>query len=129
MPTTVEHPATHRRSQREETSCSSPRLDGTGGLVNQVTLTEHLLYEVHDPGNYLMPEGGHRLHQRADGAGGADSVKVWGARGKPAPATLKAVHAHTDGYIGEVESSVTWPGRGNTRRAACSRSSRSASRW
>lgn len=85
------------------------KVDGTGGLVNQVTLTEHLLYEVHDPGNYLMPEVVTDFTNVQMEQVGKDRVKVWGARGKPAPATLKAGIAYTDGYIGEVESSVTWP--------------------
>ncbi len=85
------------------------KVDGTGGLVNQITLTEHLLYEVHDPGNYLMPEVITDFTHVQMEQVGKDRVKVWGAKGKPAPATLKAGIAYTDGYIGEVESSVTWP--------------------
>ncbi|RKJ95112.1 acyclic terpene utilization AtuA family protein [Alicycliphilus denitrificans] len=85
------------------------KVDGTGGLVNQITLTEHLLYEVHDPGNYLMPEVITDFTNVQMEQVGKDRVKVWGAKGKPAPATLKAGIAYTDGYIGEVESSVTWP--------------------
>lgn len=85
------------------------KVDGTGGLVNQITLTEHLLYEVHDPGNYLMPEVITDFTHVQMEQMGKDRVKVWGAKGKPAPATLKAGIAYTDGYIGEVESSVTWP--------------------
>ncbi len=82
---------------------------GTGGLVNRITLTEHLLYEVHDPGNYLMPEviadfTNVQMEEIAQ-----DTVKVWGVKGKPRTGTLKAGIAYTDGYIGEVESSVTWP--------------------
>lgn len=85
------------------------KVDGTGGLINQVTLTEHLLYEVHDPGNYLMPEVVTDFSRVQMEQVGKDRVKVWGAKGKPAPATLKAGIAYMDGYIGEVESSVTWP--------------------
>lgn len=85
------------------------KVDGTGGLINQLTLTEHLLYEVHDPGNYLMPEVVTDFTNVQMEQVGKDRVKVWGAKGKPAPATLKAGIAYTDGYIGEVESSVTWP--------------------
>ncbi len=85
------------------------KVDDTGGLINQITLTEHLLYEVHDPGNYLMPEVITDFTHVQMEQVGKDRVKVWGAKGKPAPATLKAGIAYTDGYIGEVESSVTWP--------------------
>jgi hypothetical protein len=85
------------------------KVDGTGGLINQITLTEHLLYEVHDPGNYLMPEVVTDFTHVQMEQVAKDRVKVWGAKGKPAPATLKAGIAYMDGYIGEVESSVTWP--------------------
>ncbi len=85
------------------------KVDGTGGVVNQVTLTEHLLYEVHDPGNYLMPEVVTDFtHVEMDEVA-KDRVKVWGAKGKPRPDTLKVGIAYMDGYIGEAESSVTWP--------------------
>jgi len=85
------------------------KVEGTGGLVNQITLTEHLLYEVHDPGNYLMPEVITDFTNVQMEQVGKDRVKVWGAKGKPAPSTLKAGIAYTDGYIGEAEGSVTWP--------------------
>jgi hypothetical protein len=85
------------------------KVDGTGGLINRVTLTEHLLYEVQDPGNYLMPEVVTDFTQVEMEQVAKDRVKVWGARGKPRPETLKAGIAYADGYIGEVESSVTWP--------------------
>lgn len=85
------------------------KVDGTGGLVNQVTLTEHLLYEVQDPGNYLMPEVVTDFTRVEMEQIGKDAVKVWGARGKPGPATLKAGIAYADGFIGEAETSVSWP--------------------
>ncbi|WP_308114915.1 acyclic terpene utilization AtuA family protein [Rhodococcus opacus] len=85
------------------------KVDGTGGVVNQVTLTEHLLYEVHDPGNYLMPEVITDFTNVEMDEVAKDRVKVWGAKGKPRPDTLKAGIAYMDGFIGEAESSVTWP--------------------
>jgi hypothetical protein len=85
------------------------KVDGTGGLINRVTLTEHLLYEVQDPGNYLMPEVISDFTTVEMEEVGKDRVRVWGAHGKPRPETLKAGIAYTDGFIGEVESSVTWP--------------------
>lgn len=82
---------------------------GTGGIVNRTTLTEHLLYEVHDPSNYLMPEVITDFSHVEMEVVEKDRVKVWGAKGKPRPDTLKVGIAYTDGFIGEVESSVTWP--------------------
>lgn len=85
------------------------KVDGTGGLINRTTLTEHLLYEVQDPGNYLMPEVITDFTSVEMEEVAKDRIKVWGAKGKPQPTTLKVGIAYTDGYIGEVESSVTWP--------------------
>ncbi len=85
------------------------KVAGTGGIVNKVTLTEHLLYEVQDPGNYLMPEVVTDFTHVEMEEVAKDTVRVWGAKGKPAPATLKAGIAYADGFIGEAESSVTWP--------------------
>ncbi|MFT3660979.1 MAG: DUF1446 domain-containing protein [Gordonia sp. (in: high G+C Gram-positive bacteria)] len=85
------------------------KVEGTGGVVNRLTLTEHLLYEVHDPGNYLMPEVITDFTRVKMEEVATDRVKVWNAKGKPAPATLKAGIAYLDGWIGEAESSVTWP--------------------
>jgi hypothetical protein len=64
---------------------------------------------VHDPGNYLMPEVITDFTDVEMEEVAKDRVKVWGAKGKPRPETLKAGIAYTDGFIGEVESSVTWP--------------------
>ncbi|WP_260287166.1 acyclic terpene utilization AtuA family protein [Peribacillus aracenensis] len=94
------------------------KVPGTGGLINKVTLTEHLLYEVHDPGNYIMPEVISDFTNVQMEEIDKDTVKVWGVKGKTAPESLKAGIAYTDGYIGEGECSFTWPDAvGKARRA------------
>ena len=85
------------------------KVSGTGGLINKITLTEHLLYEVHDPANYIMPEVISDFTNIEMEEIAKDTVKVWGVKGKARPETLKAGIAYTDGYIGEAECSFTWP--------------------
>lgn len=77
------------------------KLPGTGGMINEWTVKEHLVYEVHDPANYLMPDA------IADFTGlkveevGKDKVKVSGCIGKPRPKSLKLCIAFEDGWISE----------------------------
>lgn len=85
------------------------KIPGTGGLINKITLTEHLLYEVHDPANYIMPEVICDFTKVEMKEIAKDTVKVWGVKGKPRPETLKAGIAYSDGYIAEVECSFSWP--------------------
>ena len=72
--------------------------DGTGGLVSVGTIAEQLLYEVGDPRAYIVPDvvcdfTGIRLEQV-----GPDRVLVRGAKGYPAPETLKLCGTYDDGW-------------------------------
>ena len=33
-----------------------PKVEGTGGVINRATCTEQMLYELHDPANYITPD-------------------------------------------------------------------------
>lgn len=72
---------------------------GTGGLVDERTVSEQLLYEIGDPAHYLTPDvdtdfTGLTLKQL-----GPDRVAVQGARGNPPPSTYKVSMAYQDGYM------------------------------
>jgi hypothetical protein len=82
---------------------------GTGGLVSRATVIEQLLYEVHDPHNYLTPDVVLDLGEVEVGEIGANRVRVQGARGKPPPATLKATVCVDAGWLGEGEISYAGP--------------------
>ena len=62
---------------------------GTGGLVSCATVGEQLLYEIGDPGNYLLPDVACDFRQVQMEQSGDNRVRVSGARGGPPPATLK----------------------------------------
>lgn len=81
----------------------------TGGLVSRATVIEQLLYEVHDPHNYLTPDVTLDLGDVEVQETGMDRVRVSGARGKPPPPTLKATICIDTGWLGEGEISYAGP--------------------
>jgi Acyclic terpene utilisation family protein AtuA len=81
----------------------------TGGLVSRATVIEQLLYEVHDPHNYLTPDVVLDIGEVTVEEIGADRVRVRGARGKAPPSTLKATVCVDAGYLGEGEISYAGP--------------------
>jgi len=91
---------------------------GTGGRVDRFTVIEQLLYEIHDPSAYLAPDvvldvTGVTVEQLA-----IDRVRVAGARGKPAPETLKATVCVDGGVLGEAEISYAGPNAAARARLA-----------
>ncbi len=91
------------------------KVAGTGGAVTLRTVKEQMLYEVHDPANYITPDvvvdfTTARLEQV-----GPDRVKVWGISGKPRTPTLKVSIGCTEGFIGE--DMFFYAGPGALRRA------------
>jgi len=81
----------------------------TGGIVNQWTVKEQLLYEVIDPYNYMMPDGIADLSNVTVEEIGENRVKVKGFRGKPRPDTLKLCIGYADGWIAEGLLLFSWP--------------------
>lgn len=85
------------------------KANGTGGQVSRATVIEQLLYEVHDPHNYLTPDVILDLGEVAVEQVGRDRVRVSGARGKPPTKTLKATICVDTGWLGEGEISYAGP--------------------
>lgn len=81
----------------------------TGGLVSRATVIEQLLYEVHDPHNYLTPDVVLDIGDVTVEQAGTNRVRVSGARGKPPPPTLKATVCVDGGWLGEGEISYAGP--------------------
>jgi len=84
------------------------KIDAPGGLMNSGTVKEHLVYEVHDPHNYLMPDGIADFASANLEDVGPSRVRVTGITGKERPATLKVCMGYRDGFIGEGH--VWFPG-------------------
>ncbi|EFK08262.1 conserved hypothetical protein [delta proteobacterium NaphS2] len=77
---------------------------GSGGIVNPWTVKEHLIYEVIDPRNYLMPDGIGDFSTIKIEEVGRNRVKVSNLSGKKRPDTLKLCIGFQDGYIGEGQA-------------------------
>jgi len=82
---------------------------GSGRMVNEWTVKEHLVYEVHDPRSYVMADGVSDLSQCRLESVGPDRVRVTGFQGRRRPDTLKLCLGYEDGWVGESEISVCWP--------------------
>lgn len=78
---------------------------GTGGLVSRMTVTEQLLYELHDPTQYLTPDVVADISQAKIDDLGGDRVMVTGVKGHPRPTTLKANLCINGGWLAEAEIS------------------------
>jgi hypothetical protein len=70
---------------------------GTGGEVSLGTVTAQLVYEIEGP-RYANPDVVARFDTVRLEPDGADRVRVFGARGEPAPATLKVGISVLAGY-------------------------------
>jgi len=81
----------------------------TGGLVSVETCKEQLLYEIHDPANYILPDVICDITQAKLEQVGPNRVKLSGVRGKPRPETLKALIGYRNGFMAEGNISYGWP--------------------
>src|SRR3954453_2678806 len=92
--------------------------EGTGGLVDRRTVTEQVLYEIHDPAAYLTPDVVLDLTEVELREIGPDRVRLRGARGRPAPETLKATGCFCGGVLGEAEIPYAGPNAAARARLA-----------
>ena len=80
-----------------------------GGIVNQWTVKEQLLYEVHDPANYITPDviadfTTLSLEELAE-----NRVQITNVRGKPRPEKLKLNMGCMEGYMRELIFTLGYP--------------------
>lgn len=70
----------------------------TGGLVNKAVATEQLLYEIHDPANYALPDVvcDFTTVQIAETA--HNRVRIWGATGKAPSNSYKVCATYPEGF-------------------------------
>jgi hypothetical protein len=90
---------------RADRSITITKPPGSGGRIDRHTITEQILYEMHDPGAYLTPDisldiTGVELKETAP-----DEVRLTGARGHQRPDTLKVLVGVDSGVLAEIEIS------------------------
>ncbi len=90
-------------------SCVVTKASNTGGLVDERTVKEQLLYELHDPAAYITPDVVADITQARVKQLGPDRVQLSGVRGHARTATLKANVFFDGGWFGEGEISYAGP--------------------
>jgi hypothetical protein len=85
------------------------KLPDTGGVLNSWTLKEQLVYEVHDPRSYLMPDAIADFTTPLFEDVEPGVVEVTQMSGRPRPDTLKVCIGYQDGWIGEGIAMFSWP--------------------
>jgi hypothetical protein len=83
--------------------------EGTGGCVNVPSVKEQLLYEMGDPHEYITPDcvADFTTIQLADD--GADRVRVFGIKGRPATDSLKVSISYSSGFKAVGTLVYAWP--------------------
>jgi hypothetical protein len=94
----------------EDGSLMVTKVAGSGGAVTAQTCKEQLLYEVHDPTQYLQPDVVADFSQVGVEEIAPDRVRVSGGRGSKRTGTLKVSVGYLDGFIGEGQISYAGPG-------------------
>lgn len=72
--------------------------EGSGGLVTPATVGEQMLYEVHDPGRYVLPDVVCDFTDVRMTQDGAHRVAVQGARGAAPTSDYKVAATYADGW-------------------------------
>lgn len=86
------------------------KVEGAGGMVTPVTLSEQICYEIHDPENYVTPDVIADFKNITFTEIGKDRVQVTGITGKPKTDTFKCSIGYKDCFIGDGEISYGGPG-------------------
>ena len=94
------------------------KLPETGGFVTEATVKEQLLYEVHDPTQYLTPDITVDFSHVEIKDHGNDRVQVSNAAGRARPEHLKVTVGFDAGFLAEAGVSYAGPSAGARGRLA-----------
>ncbi|WP_238907197.1 acyclic terpene utilization AtuA family protein [Clostridium sp. YIM B02506] len=99
----------------EDGEINLSKLEKSGGVISTETCKEQLIYEIHDPENYLTPDVIADFSEISVEDIGKDRVSIKGAKGKKKTGLLKTSVGYKDCYIGEGE--ISYGGAGAYERA------------
>ena len=90
---------------RGDRSITITKPPGSGGRIDRHTITEQILYEMHDPARYLTPDIALDVTGVDLTESGPDEVRLTGARGHQRPDMLKVLVGVDSGVLAEIEIS------------------------
>ncbi|MBI1278072.1 MAG: acyclic terpene utilization AtuA family protein [Anaerolineaceae bacterium] len=85
------------------------KIPNSAGCVSIETVKEQLLYEIHDPANYITPDVVANLTTLHLEDVGRDRVRVTNVTGKPRTSTYKLNLGRLEGYSRELIFNIGWP--------------------
>ncbi|WP_339530377.1 MULTISPECIES: acyclic terpene utilization AtuA family protein [unclassified Pseudomonas] len=74
------------------------KVDGSGGLISELSVAEQLLYEIGDPHAYLLPDVICDFSQVKLQQQGKNQVRLHGAKGSPPTAQYKVSATYPEGF-------------------------------
>ena len=83
--------------------------EGTGGRVNVPSIKEQLVYEMGDPREYITPDCVADFTTIKLAEDGADRVRVFGIKGRPATEFLKVSISYSAGFKAVGTLVYSWP--------------------
>lgn len=89
--------------------CTLYKPDGTGGRIDERTVKEQLLYELHDPAAYLTPDVVADITAATVREVAPGRVRLEGVRGHARPPSLKVNACFETGWFAEGEISYAGP--------------------
>ncbi len=96
----------------EDGSAVFTKLENAGGKVSRDTIREQLVYEIHDPANYITPDVTVDLTQiqlQEIVVGTQNFVSLQGVKGKPRPEKLKLAIGRMEGFLSEQFFFFSYP--------------------